>query len=99
MSGYARTARGDGYVLFLGDDMLAAALPWRSLVFARQSLRLFGELQGLNPRDRITPILDTIAATAPPWPSGTLLLEHPDSAAGKPLSVLARSYGKPRSPA
>ena len=99
MSGYARTARGDGYVLFLGDDRLAAALPWRSLVFARQSLRLFGELQGLDPRDRITPILDAIAATAPPRPYGTLLVEHPDSDAGKPLSALARSFGNALRPA
>jgi len=99
LPGYARTARGDGYVLFLGDEGLAAALPWRSLVFARQSLRLFGELQGLDPCDRITPILDAIAATAPPRPYGTLLVEHPDSDAGKPLSALARSFGNALRPA
>ncbi len=99
LPGYARTARGDGYVLFLGDEGLAAALPWRSLVFARQSLRLFGELQGLDPRDRITPILDAIAATAPTRPYGTLLVEHPDSDAGKPLSALARSFGNALRPA
>ncbi|TYT23124.1 23S rRNA (cytidine(2498)-2'-O)-methyltransferase RlmM [Luteimonas viscosa] len=106
--GYARATRGDGHVLFLGDDpAMATRLPWRTLVFARQSLRLFAELRDLDPRDRIAPMLDAIessrvAVDAPASPSahrvqvtryGELWVEHPDSDAGKPLSGLARSFG------
>ena len=84
LHGHARTARGDGYVLFVGDPALATHLPWRSLVFARQSLRLLAELRGLDPRDRIAPIVSALEASrvdrAPAY--GTLWVEHPDSDAG-----------------
>ena len=97
--GHARTSRGDGYVLFIGDKRLAAALPWTSLVFARQSLELLGELHGLDPRDRITPILEMLASSPPARAYGTLLVEHPDSDPGRPLSGLARSFGNALRPA
>ena len=102
--GYARAERGSGYVLFLGDDeAMAKRLPWQSLVFARQSLPLFAELRGLDPRDRIGPMIAAIeAATAEDRVSrrhGTLWVEHPDSDAGKPLSGLARSFGNALRPA
>src|SRR5690606_24298629 len=91
--------RGDGYVLFVGDERLAEALPWTRLVFARQSLRLLGELRGLDPRDRIAPILESLGSSPPPRPYGALLVEHPDSDAGRPLSALARSFGNALRPA
>ena len=103
--GYARAERGAGYVLFLGDDpAMASRLPWRSLVFARQSLSLFAELRGLDPKDRIAPMLDAIAAareagTLPARTFGELWVEHPDSDAGKPLSGLARSFTNALRPA
>jgi 23S rRNA (cytidine2498-2'-O)-methyltransferase len=97
-AGYARTERGSGLVLFLGEDgqALSRALPWRELIFARQKLRLLAELRALDPRDRITPILDALQG-APLF--GELLVEHPDSDAGKPLSGLARSFGNALRPA
>ncbi len=93
LAGYARPSRGDGYVLFLGDDArMAERIPWRTLVFARQALSLFAELPGLVPTDRITPILEAIASAGPAQRYGALWVEHPDSDAGKPLSGLARSF-------
>lgn len=110
IGGYARTQRNDGYVLFASDDArLDAALPWRGLVFARQKLRLIAELDGLDPKDRITPILAVLAAlqgqarpgdAAAPGPYfGDLFVEHPDSDAAKPLAGLARSFGNALRPA
>jgi 23S rRNA (cytidine2498-2'-O)-methyltransferase len=98
-SGHARTERNSGYVLFLGDDgkALSRALPWRDLIFARQKLRLLAELRGLDPRDRITPILAALEGRTTIF--GELLVEHPDSDAGKPLAGLARSFGNALRPA
>ena len=97
-AGYARTERGSGFVLFVCDDAdaLSQALPWSTLIFARQKLRLFAELRDLDPRDRITPML---AALPQEIRFGELLMEHPDSDAGKPMAGLARSLGNALRPA
>ena len=98
-AGHARTERGSGYVLFhvAGDaGALSRALPWRDLIFARQKLLLLAELRGLDPRDRITPILDCLRTAGR---FGDLWVEHPDSDAGKPLAGLARSFGNALRPA
>ena len=52
--GYARTERNSGFVEFLGADAgaLTRALPFESLIFARQKLTRFAELKGLDPKDR-----------------------------------------------
>lgn len=95
--GYARTERGSGTVLLLGVDgaALARALPLRDLIFARQKLVLLAELRGLDPADRITPLL----AALPERRWGELWVEHPDSDAGKPLAGLARAFGNALRPA
>ncbi|WP_407354227.1 23S rRNA (cytidine(2498)-2'-O)-methyltransferase RlmM [Luteimonas sp. R10] len=92
IAGYARASRDDGYLVFHADDAdaLSQALPWRQLVYARQKAVLIAELDGLDPRDRITPVL---AALEGRGRYGDLWMEHPDSDAGKPLSGLARSFG------
>ena len=91
-AGYARTERDTGHVLFVCDDAdaLSRALPWSTLIFARQKLRLFADLGGLDPRDRIAPML---AALPPDIRFGELVMEHPDSDAAKRLAGLARSLG------
>ena len=96
---YARTERDSGYVLLQGADgaALSRALPWRGLVFARQKLVLLAELRGVDPRDRIAPILAALQAAGSSF--GVLLVEHPDSDAGKPLAGLARSFGNALRPA
>lgn len=101
IAGYARASRDDGHVLFVtGDEAdaraLARALPFRELVFARQKLRLLAELRGLDPKDRLTPLL---AALPGDLRLGDVWVEHPDSDAGKPLSALARSFGNALRPA
>jgi len=97
-AGYARTERNSGFVLFACEDAddLSRALPWSTLVFARQKLRLFADLQALDPRDRITPIQAALPADIR---FGELVMEHPDSDAGKPMSGLARSLGNALRPA
>ncbi|WP_374558499.1 23S rRNA (cytidine(2498)-2'-O)-methyltransferase RlmM [Thermomonas sp.] len=104
IAGYARTERDSGYVVFACDDAdaLNRALPLSTLVFARQKLRLVAELRGLDPTDRIAPMLAALPAarTASQAPLyGELVMEHPDSDAGKPLAGLARSLGNALRPA
>ena len=97
-AGHARTDRGSGFVVFAGVDgeALTRALPFDQLVFARQKLRLLADLRGLPPGDRIAPIREALAGRAP---FATLLVEHPDSDAGKPLAGLARSFANALRPA
>lgn len=97
IAGYARAQRNDGYVLFASDeaDALDRALPSRDLVFARQKLRVLAELRGLDPRDRISPMLAALEGLR----FGDLWVEHPDSDSAKPLAGLARSFGNALRPA
>jgi 23S rRNA (cytidine2498-2'-O)-methyltransferase len=133
LGGYARTERNSGYAVFAGDDeTLSHTLPFADLIFARQKLRLIAELRELDPKDRIAPMLEALAArcgrgfspdAAPmmsgsglkplPQPQtqasgsqafgsqafGSLVVEHPDSDAAKPLAGLARSFGNALRPA
>jgi 23S rRNA (cytidine2498-2'-O)-methyltransferase len=97
-AGHARAERGTGFVVFAAEDAasLSRALPWNSLIFARQKIDLFAELRTLDPRDRVSPIL---AALQGRTGFGTLRVEHPDSDAGKPLAGLARSFANALRPA
>jgi 23S rRNA (cytidine2498-2'-O)-methyltransferase len=92
IAGYAKAQRNAGHVEFLsGDaDALTAALPFHSLVFARQKLRLFADLRGLDPKDRVGPMVEAIAGRGR---FGDLFVEHPDSDEHKPLAGLARALG------
>ena len=97
-AGYARTERESGFVVFACDeaDALSRTIPFATLIFARQKLRLLADLPALDPRDRIAPML---AALPPDVRYGQLVMEHPDSDAGKPLAGLARSLGNALRPA
>jgi 23S rRNA (cytidine2498-2'-O)-methyltransferase len=108
IAGYARAGRNDGCVVFASDDArLAAALRWRELIFARQKLSLLAELRGLDPKDRIAPMLAALqgrgrhgdAGTKPGPAFGDVFVEHPDSDLAKPLAGLARSFGNALRPA
>ena len=107
-AGHARTERDSGFVLLLNNDAacedaeaLSRALPWSSLIFARQKLRLIAELRGLDPKDRIAPMLEALQAQPGSNQArfGELVMEHPDSDAAKPLAGLARSLGNALRPA
>ena len=102
IAGYARTERDSGVVVFFSEDAIALdhALPFSQLIFARQKLRLLAELRGLNPADRIAPMLEALAGyVSETLRFGELVMEHPDSDAGKPLAGLARSLGNALRPA
>ena len=100
-AGYARAERDTGHVLFVAHEAsaLSSALPWRSLIFARQKLSLLAELRALPSQDRIAPMLEALASHAAGTHFGELVVEHPDSDLAKPLSGLARAFGNAFRPA
>lgn len=65
-------------------------LSYRELIFTRQLVRLHHSIATLPERDRLTPILDAIAAL--PGTFGTLWLEAPDTNEGKLLSTFTRRF-------
>ncbi len=75
-----------GYVVLQGKPRLA----YRQLAFARQLLRLHGEVNELPERDRLTPLLAAIPDT--PQQFGALYLEVPDTNEGKTLSGFTRRF-------
>lgn len=85
--GYARAARGAGFVEFVCGNA-AAAPRWRELVFARQSLELLGHADGLPPRDRLGVLLPMIEADGRRWCDAWV--EAPDSDAARELATLCR---------
>ena len=75
-----------GFVLLQGKPILAYA----DLTFARQLIRLQGEVRELPERDRITPLL--AALPEQPQKFGALWLEVPDTNDGKTLSSFTRRF-------
>jgi len=65
-------------------------LSYQELIFTRQLIRLHHGIATLPERDRLTPILDAIAAL--PGTFGTLWLEAPDTNEGKLLSTFTRRF-------
>ena len=97
--GYANAERNTGFVQFLGIEdgaALASALPWSTLIFARQKLRLLADLPGMDPKDRIAPIMDALGGRGR---HGDVWVEHTDSDEGRQLSGLARALGNALRPA
>jgi 23S rRNA (cytidine2498-2'-O)-methyltransferase len=66
------------------------ARPLIERVFARQAFRQVAQLDALPPGDRIDPILAAVAAHAAPV--GAILLETPDTGAGKELAGFLRKF-------
>lgn len=75
-----------GYVALEGKPRLAYA----QLAFARQLISLYGEIDELPERDRLTPLLSVIPNTQEKF--GALYLEVPDSNEGKTLSGFTRRF-------
>lgn len=86
-TGYANTERGSAQVRFFGDDGTPPS--WRELVFARQVTRVAAEFEGLDTRDRLTPILDWLADAG--TIAADLRVDTADSDAGAGLAGLRRS--------
>jgi len=79
-------ATDSGFVVLQGKPRLAYA----QLTFARQLIRLHGEVHELPERDRLTPLL--AALPAEPQQFGALWLETPDTNEGKTLSGFTRRF-------
>jgi 23S rRNA (cytidine2498-2'-O)-methyltransferase len=76
-----------GYVVVALNEQ---KLSWRELIFTRQLIRLHDSIAILPERDRLTPILDSIATL--PGTFGTLWLEAPDTNEGKLLATFTRRF-------
>ncbi len=66
------------------------ARPLQDRIFARQAFREVAALDELPAGDRIDPILK--ALTAHPGPVGAILMEHPDTDAGKELANFLKRF-------
>jgi 23S rRNA (cytidine2498-2'-O)-methyltransferase len=76
-----------GYVVVTLNDQ---TLSYRELIFARQLIRLHHTIATLPERDRLTPILDAVAALSGIF--GALWLEVPDTNDGKLLATFTRRF-------
>ena len=85
------TIAGDGVVT--APETAAGAPPLLRRVFARQAFRQAAVLEGLPAGDRINPILAAIAAHA--GAVNDVLLEHPDTDAGKELAGFLKKFAPP----
>jgi 23S rRNA (cytidine2498-2'-O)-methyltransferase len=83
----AECERGDGYVTCAS----AESVEWRELIFARQCLMAFAQLQGLPRGDRLTPIMAALSARGEAFQD--VWVEAADSDAGKQLAALCKSFG------
>jgi len=66
------------------------SLSWRELIFTRQLMLLHHWIAALPERDRLTPILEAVAAL--PGTFGTLWMEMPDTNEGKLLATFTRRF-------
>jgi 23S rRNA (cytidine2498-2'-O)-methyltransferase len=76
-----------GYVQIALNEQ---TLNYRELIFSRQLIRLHHTIAALSERDRLTPILASIANL--PGNFGTLWLEVPDTNDGKLLATFTRRF-------
>lgn len=95
-AGYARTQRDSGFVEYLSDGALTLSgeLNAASLVFARQCIVTFADVEWISRNDRATPIVAAVRE----WvtdrkPFGSVVVEHSDGDEGRQLAGLARSFG------
>lgn len=77
---------GSGYLVLQGKAKLA----YKQLAFARQLLKLHGEVDGLPERDRLTPLLEALPTEPAQW--GALHVEVADTNEGKTLSGFTRRF-------
>jgi 23S rRNA (cytidine2498-2'-O)-methyltransferase len=87
-AGYARAARGSGFVEFVTPAADAFAGAWRDLIFARQLLRTLGSAQDLPARDRLSVLLPIIESDPRRWCDAWV--EAPDSDSARELAPLCR---------
>ena len=89
-SGYAQTNRDSGFVVLHMQASPTRSLRVRDLIFARQLLPVRASFSGLDPKDRVTPILAEVKASG--IKLSDVWVETPDSPAGEQLMAFARSF-------
>jgi 23S rRNA (cytidine2498-2'-O)-methyltransferase len=90
--------RAEGHVVLelsdpAGPAALSGALTWDALAFTRQLFWSRGAVEGLARGDRVEPLVEAARALEPPFES--VLIEHPDGPAGRPLARLCRGLVAP----
>lgn len=98
IGGFCKAKPHAGYVSFHAPaeadlERLVTHLEFRTLVFARQWFLALRLCKDLPVTDRATPLADALAGL--PSPAHELLLETPDTNAGKALSRLVRGLRAP----
>lgn len=96
--GFVRAKAGDGWLLFESPQEETAAwcndaVLWPELMFIRQFFVVCAQLKAMSPTDRVTPLVDALAAG--PGSYRDVFLETPDTNLGKELSPLCRALHKP----
>lgn len=90
--GFGRARANTGLAEFVVTDGTSPdPPPLTQLIFARQAALAFADCRDLPLTDRATPIRDRLAATGRRW--SELLVEAPDSDAGRELAPLCRGLG------
>ncbi|WP_306478375.1 23S rRNA (cytidine(2498)-2'-O)-methyltransferase RlmM [Methyloversatilis sp.] len=83
---------GSGYVEAFADARALSALmrklSWQDLTFARQLVWAGRTVEGMTPRDRVTPVVEAALELAPGF--SDFLIETPDTDTVKALSGLSR---------
>ncbi len=98
--GYCQAQSNSGFLHFHVVDpeamaRLLRALDWRDLVFPRQWLGRLRRIEGLSEGRRVEEILDALPSEL--TAISQLLLEYPDTNAGKSLSRFCRRFHRPLS--
>jgi 23S rRNA (cytidine2498-2'-O)-methyltransferase len=96
LHGHVRAQRDSAiveYVLAEPCDALdlAKSADSRALIFARQCVAIFGQLQGLPAHDRVTPILSLLREAGMRF--ADIFVEAADTNEGKELASFCRSFG------
>ena len=97
ISGYPKTVRSSGYVLYIthmpdGAQTLMELIRFERLVFTRQWFACAGLLEGLPKADRISPLLDHLQAMPQ---CGELMVETADTNDAKALTGFCRKFTSP----
>jgi 23S rRNA (cytidine2498-2'-O)-methyltransferase len=98
-SGYPQTQPDSGFCVFHFHEPVNArcfeAFEWKSLIFARSVFCLLGRVVEVPEDDRVTPLMQVIKEFPAKLKPQALLVEAPDSEAGRELSAFCRSVSKP----
>lgn len=91
LAGFARIDRDNGYLLFeSADGSELPSVDAARLIFPRQCLAVAAHFPDLDPKDRITPILEWLGRHINAI--GEVWTEAPDSPAGEQLNAFCRSF-------